>query len=76
MFAVTGVGSRAFGRTYRGGELPWEPSDTQPPTPVRPGPWLYFTADEAAAVEAIVDRLIPPDESGAGRQRGGLRRFH
>ena len=53
---ATGLGSRALGRIYPGGVLPWEPSATEPPTPVRPGPWLYFTADEAAAVEAIVDR--------------------
>jgi gluconate 2-dehydrogenase gamma chain len=73
--AVTGVGSRAFGRTYRGGVLPWEPSETQPPTPVRLGPWLYFTADEAAAVEAIVDRLIPPDDSGPGGKAAGCAVF-
>jgi hypothetical protein len=36
---VTVLGPRAFGRTYSGGVLPWEPSKTQPPTPVRPGPW-------------------------------------
>jgi gluconate 2-dehydrogenase gamma chain len=73
--AVTFLGSRAFGRTYPGGVLPWEPSETQPPIPVRPGPWLYFTADEAAAVEAIVDRLIPPDRSGSGGKDAGCAVF-
>src|SRR5580658_1079741 len=75
LLAVTGATSRAFGRTYRGGVLPWEPGDTAPPIPVRPGPWLYLTADEAAAVEAIVDRLIPPDDSGPGGKQAGCAVF-
>src|SRR6202050_5025838 len=75
ILAVSVMGSQAFGRTYPGGVLPWEPSATEPPTPVRPGPWLYFTADEAAAVEAIVDRLIPPDESGPGGKEAGCAVF-
>ena len=72
---VTVLGPEAFGRTYSAGVLPWEPSETQPPMPVRPGPWLYFTADEAAAVEAIVDRLIPPDGSGPGGKGAGCAVF-
>jgi gluconate 2-dehydrogenase gamma chain len=72
---VGGLGARAMARTYRGGALPWEPTNTTPPTPVRPGPWLYFTADEAAAVEAIVDRLIPPDDAGPGGKGAGCAVF-
>jgi gluconate 2-dehydrogenase gamma chain len=49
----------------RGG-LPWRPNAADPPKIVRPGPWLFFTADEAAAVEALVDRLIPADDLTAG----------
>ena len=75
ILAIGGAGSHAHARTYRGGALPWEPNDTTPPIPVRPGPWLYFTADEAAAVEAIVDRLIPPDESGPGGKDAGCAVF-
>ena len=75
ILAIMGVGSRALGRTYRGGALPWEPNDTAPPIPVRPGPWLYFTADEVAAIEAIVDRLIPADESGPGGKGAGCAVF-
>src|SRR5580698_1698318 len=75
MLAVISLGSRAFGRTYPGGALPWEPSATEPPTPVRPGPWLYFTADEAAVIEAIVDRLIPADDSGPGGKQAGCAVF-
>jgi gluconate 2-dehydrogenase gamma chain len=75
MLLVAPFESRAFARNFPGGVLPWEPGDTQPPIPVRPGPWLHFTADEAAAVEAIVDRLIPPDESGPGGKQAGCAVF-
>jgi len=75
VLAVTSLRTGALGRTYRGGVLPWEANDTVPPVPARPGPWLYFTVDEAAAVEAIVDRLIPPDESGPGGKAAGCAVF-
>jgi len=42
-----------------------------PPEPVRPGPWQFFTYDEATAVEAIIDRLIPQDDLGAGGKAAG-----
>ncbi len=48
------------------GGLPWLPGVADPPTPVRPGPWMFFTADEAQMVEAMVDRLIPPDSLSPG----------
>ena len=48
------------------GALPWSPNEVYPPAVVRPGPWQFFTADEAAVVEAMADRLIPPDELGPG----------
>ena len=44
------------------GGLPWRPDEGAPPAIARPGPWLFFTAEEGRAVEAIVDRLIPADE--------------
>jgi len=51
--------------------LPWEPNAGHPPTPARPGPLHYFTHDENAAVEAIVDRLIPPDPQTPGGKDAG-----
>jgi gluconate 2-dehydrogenase gamma chain len=48
------------------GDLPWLPGAGDPPVAARPGPWLFFTVDEAAAVEALVDRLIPPDPDTPG----------
>lgn len=53
------------------GALPWHPNAGHPPTKVRPGPWHYFTLDEANAVEAIADRLIPPDPQTPGGKDAG-----
>jgi gluconate 2-dehydrogenase gamma chain len=55
--------------------LPWSPGTARPPVPVRPGPWMFFTADEAALVEAAVDRLIPPDARGPGGKDAGCAVF-
>jgi gluconate 2-dehydrogenase gamma chain len=32
---------------------------------------VFFTADEAALVEAVVDRLVPPDDRGPGGKDAG-----
>jgi gluconate 2-dehydrogenase gamma chain len=61
-------------RTLSGG-MPWEPGTATPPAPVRPGPWMFFTSDEAALVEAAVDRLIPPDDRGTGGKDAGCAVF-
>src|SRR5690349_9882172 len=55
--------------------LPWRPNEVYPVTPVVPGGWLFFTADEAALVDAIVDRLIPTDELGPGAKDSGVTTF-
>jgi gluconate 2-dehydrogenase gamma chain len=55
--------------------MPWMPGMANPPRPWRPGPWLFFTADEAATIEAAVDRLIPPDDHGAGGRDAGCAVF-
>jgi gluconate 2-dehydrogenase gamma chain len=53
------------------GGLPWKPGSADPPTIVTPGGWHYFTSQEAATVEAVVDRLIPPDpETPGGKDTG------
>ena len=36
---------------------------------------MFFTADEASLVEAIVDRIIPPDERGPGGKDAGCAVF-
>jgi gluconate 2-dehydrogenase gamma chain len=60
----------ARARSISGG-LPWQPGAADPPAPVRPGPWQFFTHDEVVAIEAIVDRLIPQDELGPGGKAAG-----
>ncbi len=57
------------------GALPWEPDASIPPNPVAPGPWKFFTAEEGAAVEALVDRLIPPDPQTPGGKDAGCAVF-
>jgi gluconate 2-dehydrogenase gamma chain len=54
-----------------GAGLPWRPFAGDPPEAVKPGPWEFFTAEEGAAIEALVDRLIPPDpETPGGKDIG------
>lgn len=55
--------------------MPWAPGTARPPVPARPGPWLFFTADEAALIEAAVDRLIPADDHGPGGRDAGCAVF-
>jgi gluconate 2-dehydrogenase gamma chain len=55
--------------------MPWAPGTATPPVPIRPGPWAFFTADEASLVEAAVDRLIPPDDRGPGGKDAGCAVF-
>src|SRR5271170_7171422 len=64
----------ASARTLAGGTgMPWRPFAGDPPQAATPGPWVFFTPEEGAAVEALVDRLIPPDPEtqlpGEGRHR-------
>lgn len=55
--------------------LPWRPNEAYPVTPVVPGGYLFFTAAEAAVVDAIVARLIPADELGPGAKESGVTTF-
>ncbi|MFC0407717.1 gluconate 2-dehydrogenase subunit 3 family protein [Roseomonas elaeocarpi] len=70
--AVTFSGvTGAAARVYPGGAMPWDSGAADPPAEVRPGPWLFFTADEGRLVEAIVERLIPADDlSVSGKDAG------
>jgi gluconate 2-dehydrogenase gamma chain len=55
--------------------LPWAPNAASPPAPVKPGPWLFFTGAEGRAVEAIADRIIPPDPETPGGKDAGCAVF-
>jgi gluconate 2-dehydrogenase gamma chain len=57
------------------GHLPWLPNAGDPPEPVKLGSWLFFSGDEARAVEAIADRIIPPDPDTAGGKDAGCAVF-
>src|ERR1700739_2652341 len=71
---VTATAGSASARTITGA-VPWAPDAGEAPTPVQPGPWGYFTPEEAAAVEAIADRLIPPDDGTPGGREAGCAVF-
>jgi gluconate 2-dehydrogenase gamma chain len=55
--------------------LPWAPNAGNPPTPAMPGPWLFFTSAEGKAMEAIADRIIPPDPQTPGGKDAGCAVF-
>ena len=55
--------------------VPWAPRPSSAPEIERLGPWQFFTADEARAMEAIVDRIIPPDPDTPGGKDAGCAVF-
>ena len=57
------------------GSAPWSPFAGEPPRPVNPLGWYFFTPGEAATVEAIVDRLIPTDHLSPGGKDCGCAVF-
>lgn len=57
--------------TVVSGEMPWQPGFKEAPVPVKQGGLAFFTAEEAATVAAIADRLIPSDELGIGAVEAG-----
>jgi gluconate 2-dehydrogenase gamma chain len=71
--ALIGFARTGSARTIHG--LPWTGNEVYPPSETRPGPWLFFTPEEGAAIEAIVDRLIPSDELGPGGKEAGCAVF-
>ncbi|MBI0432431.1 gluconate 2-dehydrogenase subunit 3 family protein [Roseomonas sp. KE0001] len=71
---LLGASGGALGRSIQGG-LPWTPFAADPPRPFRPGPWQYFTLEEAQAVEAAVERLIPRDEFSMSGKEAGCAEF-
>ena len=69
--------TRAAGAaTLSGGAgMPWRPFAGDPPRAVEPGPWVFFTSAEGAMIEAMVDRLIPPDRETPGGKECGCAVF-
>jgi gluconate 2-dehydrogenase gamma chain len=52
-------------------QMPWTPNAGSPPAPVKPGPWLFFSDAERRAMEALADRVIPPDADTPGGKDAG-----
>jgi len=55
--------------------LPWSPNAGDPPKAIQPGPWHFFTGAEGRAIEAIADRIIPPDSETPGGKEAGCAVF-
>jgi gluconate 2-dehydrogenase gamma chain len=72
LFLLGGLSTHA---TDIRGQLPWTPNSGNPPVPVRPGPWHFFTGAEGRAIEAIADRIIPPDPQTPGGKDAGCAVF-
>jgi gluconate 2-dehydrogenase gamma chain len=72
LFFLGGLSTRAADIR---GQLPWAPNSGNPPVSVRPGPWHFFTGPEGRAVEAIADRIIPPDPETPGGKDAGCAVF-
>lgn len=51
--------------------LPWRPSASDIPTPIKQGGWQFLTANEVTLVTAIADRLIPADELSPSASEAG-----
>lgn len=73
-FAAGGLVKAATTETVPGvvrGEMPWAPGFADVPAPIKQGGLAFFSADEAATVGAIVERLIPSDELSIGALEAG-----
>jgi gluconate 2-dehydrogenase gamma chain len=59
--------------TYQAGGMPWEAGKADHPRAVDPRPgYLFFTAEEAAFMEALTERFVPKDELGPGAVEIGV----
>jgi gluconate 2-dehydrogenase gamma chain len=72
--ALAAVGSSVQAETVAG-KLPWAPGASSPPQALDTSRWHYFSAEEAAAVEALVERLIPTDPKTPGGKDAGCAHF-
>ncbi|HEY7889735.1 MAG TPA: gluconate 2-dehydrogenase subunit 3 family protein [Steroidobacteraceae bacterium] len=69
--ALALVGGAAARAGVIKGELPWRPDTASPPPRVEPGPWQFFTPEELPTIEALADRIIPPDSQTPGGKDAG-----
>ncbi|UCI05192.1 gluconate 2-dehydrogenase subunit 3 family protein [Mesorhizobium sp. B1-1-8] len=71
---VFAAADKAGGAIIKGAP-PWAPFDYSSPQTLEPSGWYFFTAQEAALVEAIVERLIPADELSVSGKDAGCAEF-
>ena len=57
------------------GEMPWAEGAADAPPGASGNGYVFFTPAEASLIEAIVDRLIPPDPVGPGAAEAGVPTF-
>src|SRR3954451_21561138 len=55
--------------------MPWAPDTADAPRAIEPGPYQFFSPEEAKFIEAAVERLIPADELGPGAKEVGVPTF-
>ena len=72
--AVLGAAKAANAVTLKGTPV-WSPFDASPPPQIDIDGWAFFTDAEAAAMEAIVDRLVPADNLSVGGKDAGCAVF-
>ena len=65
------VSGSALGRAQIVDVLPWRPQAGHPPDVATASGWIFFSPSEGAAVEAMADRLIPPDDTTPGGREAG-----
>jgi gluconate 2-dehydrogenase gamma chain len=63
--AIRGITTAGMAATIKGA-MPMSPDREFPPTTPTIGNWHFFTDSEGAAIEALVDRLIPADANSPG----------
>jgi hypothetical protein len=73
--ALVIVGEKVARGSIISGHLPWAPVAESHPAPPTADSWLFFTNAEAAMVESIADRIIPPDPQTPGGKDAGCAAF-
>jgi gluconate 2-dehydrogenase gamma chain len=73
--ALAVVGETAARAGVVAGHLPWHPYAGSPPERAQPGPWQFFSAEEVPTIEALADRIIPPDPETPGGKDAGCAVF-
>ena len=69
------LGEKLVAAEVISGKLPF-PAEAAPlPGAVDPAGWRFFTTAEVASIEAIVDRIIPPDPQTPGGKLAGCATF-